>query len=609
MALGVVYGDIGTSPLYALRECFSGSHGITPSGQNVLGVLSLIAWALVLVVSIKYLLLILRADNQGEGGILALLALAAPEPAASRGSSLLVLLGLFGAALLYGDGMITPAISVLSAVEGLQIATPVLEPYVIPLTIAVLIGLFALQRRGTGAVGAVFGPITLVWFCCLGVLGVASAVRTPAVASALNPAHAVRFFADNGAHAFVVLGAVFLVVTGGEALYADLGHFGRRPIRWAWFTVVLPALLLNYFGQGALLLREPAHAVNPFYHLAPPWALYPLVALATAATVIASQAIISGAFSLTWQAVQLGFLPRLNVQHTSGEEIGQVYIPRVNQGLLIATVALVLGFETSSNLAGAYGVAVAGTMVITTLLAFAVMRRVWGWSLLLAGGLTLLFLVIDGAFTTSNLLKIAEGGWFPLVVGAGVLTLMTTWRTGRRLVVERMQDRPMAVRELQELLEKDRVVRVPGIAVYLTAHPDQVPTALRRLLRLFEAVHEQVLFVTVVTERVPRVEPERRLDMQPLGQGFFRVIVRYGFFEQPNLPRALGRCREQGLMVDPNLVIYVLGPETVIPSPRPGMAPWRETLFAFMARNAVRPTEFYRIPAAHVLEVGAHIEL
>jgi KUP system potassium uptake protein len=608
-ALGVVYGDIGTSPLYALRECFSGPHGVAPSAPNVLGVLSLITWALILVVSIKYLLLIVRADNQGEGGILALLALAAPEPVAPRGSSRLVLLGLFGAALLYGDGMITPAISVLSAVEGLKIATPVFEPYVIPLTIAVLIGLFALQRRGTGAVGAVFGPITLGWFGCLGALGVASIVRTPAITTALNPAHAIRFFADNGAAAFVVLGAVFLVVTGAEALYADLGHFGRRPIRWAWFTVALPALLLNYFGQGALLLREPEHAVNPFYHLAPPWALYPLVALATAATVIASQALISGAFSLTWQAVQLGFLPRIHVQHTSEDEIGQVYIPRVNQALLIATVALVLGFGTSSHLAGAYGVAVTATMVITTLLAFAVMRRVWGWSLAVAGALTLVFLVVDGAFLASNLLKIAHGGWFPLVVGAGILTLMTTWHTGRRLVAERIQERAMSLEDLRARIETDRVVRVPGSAVYLARRSDQVPPALPRLLRLFNAVHEQVLFFTVVAERVPRVERDQRLDVQPLGQGFYRATARYGFFEQPNVPRALGRCREQGLVVDPNVAIYVVSPETVIPSPRRGMAPWRERLFAFMARNADRATEFYRIPASRVLEIGAQIEL
>jgi KUP system potassium uptake protein len=604
--------------LYAIQEAFSPRYGLGPDPtgvidpQGVFGVLSLVVWALILVVSVKYVVFIMRADNRGQGGTLALLALilqrAHRREEAGRRMALIAL-GIFGAALLYGDGIITPAISVLSAVEGLKIATPVFEGWVIPLTIAVLTGLFALQRRGTGAVGALFGPITLVWFGCLGVLGAASIVRTPAVTAAVNPAYAVRFFADNGTHAFVVLGAVFLVVTGGEALYADLGHFGRRAIQWAWFTVVLPALLLNYFGQGALLLREPGHAANPFYHLAPAWALYPLVALATAATVIASQAIITGAFSLTWQAIQLGYLPRVRVQHTSEDEIGHVYIPRVNQALLIATVALVLGFGTSSALAGAYGVAVTATMVITTLLAFAVMRRVWGWSLVLAGALTLVFLVADGAFLAANLLKLADGGWFPLVVGAAVMTVMTTWRTGRLLLAERIEERAMSLRELQERIGMDRVVRAPGTAVFLTRYADRVPAALRRLLRLANVVPEQALFLTVASERVPRVAPERRLDMQPLGQGLYQVTARYGFVEQPNLPRALSHCREQGLVVDPNVVMYVLGPETVVSSPRRGMARWRERLFALMARNAAHAAEFYRIPAARVLEIGARIEL
>jgi KUP system potassium uptake protein len=608
-ALGVVYGDIGTSPLYALRECFSGPHAVEPTAANVLGVLSLTTWSLILVVSVKYLVLILRADNRGEGGILALMALAVPPAPERRGSYTLLLLGLFGAALLYGDGMITPAISVLSAIEGLTVATAVFEPYVIPLTVAVLVGIFALQRRGTGALGALFGPITVAWFCCLAVLGVASLTGAPEVLTAVNPVHAVRFFFENGGRGFLVLGSVFLVVTGGEALYADMGHFGRRPIRLAWFTVVLPALLLNYFGQGALLLREPALAANPFYHLAPWWAVYPLVALATAATVIASQAVISGAFSLTWQAVQLGVLPRVRVIHTSEDEIGQIYIPLVNQGLLVATVALVLGFRTSSNLAAAYGVAVTGTMVITTILAFTVMRRLWGWSLPLAAALTGFFLAIDGAFLAANLVKVADGGWVPLLVGAGGVLLMTTWRTGRRMLVERLREESMSLEELKQRVEAGRPSRVPGTVIYMTGHPDLIPAALRRLLRVFNALHEHVVFVTVLAERVPRVEAGNRLEVKPLGLGFFRVTARYGFLEQPNVPRAVSQCREQGLVIDPSVAIYVLSPETLIASPRPGMALWREKLFAFMAMNSARATEFYRIPPAQVLEVGGQIEL
>jgi KUP system potassium uptake protein len=608
-ALGVVYGDIGTSPLYALRECFRGPHAVEPTAANVLGVLSLTMWSLILVVSVKYLVLILRADNRGEGGILALMALAVPPATEGRGSYSLLLLGLFGAALLYGDGMITPAISVLSAIEGLTVATPALGPYVIPLTVAVLVGIFALQRRGTGAIGALFGPITVAWFCCLAVLGLAALTRAPEVLAAVNPGHAGRFFSENGGRGFLVLGSVFLVVTGGEALYADMGHFGRRPIRLAWFTVVLPALLLNYFGQGALLLRDPALAANPFYHLAPSWALYPLVALATAATVIASQAVISGAFSLTWQAVQLGLLPRVRVIHTSEDEIGQIYIPLVNQGLLVATVALVLGFRTSSNLAAAYGVAVTGTMVITTILAFTVMRRLWGWSLPLAAALTGFFLAIDAAFLAANLVKVADGGWFPLLVGAGGVLLMTTWRTGRRMLVERLREQSMSLGELKQRVEAARPARVPGTVIYMTGHPELIPAALRRLLRVFNALHEHVVFLTVLAERVPRVEAGNRLKVQPLGLGFFRVTARYGFLEQPNVPRAVSQCRGQGLVIDPSVAIYVLSPETLIASPRPGMALWREKLFAFMAMNAARATGFYRIPTAQVLEVGGQIEL
>jgi KUP system potassium uptake protein len=607
-ALGIVYGDIGTSPLYALRECFSGVHAVPTTAANVLGILSLVTWSLILVISVKYLALILRADNDGEGGILALMALATRIE--GRAPHALLLLGLFGAALLYGDGMITPAISVLSAMEGISIATPALGHFVVPLTIAVLIGLFALQHRGTGSIGALFGPVTIAWFAVLAVLGAASLFRSPEVLASVDPRHAVRFFAHNGAHGFLTLGSVFLVVTGGEALYADMGHFGRRPIRIAWFALVLPALLLNYFGQGALLLREPAAAVNPFYHLAPSWALYPLVALATAATVIASQAIITGAFSLTWQAVQLGLLPRVRVVHTSEKEIGRIYIPLVNNVLLVSTVALVLGFETSTRLAAAYGVAVTGTMVITTILAFMVMRRLWNWSLLQAIAVAGVFLLMDLAFLASNLVKVADGGWFPLLIGTGVVVLMTTWRTGRRLLVDRLREQAMITfEELTARLESRRPVRVPGTGIYMTGHPEWVPAAVTRLLQGLNALHERMVFFTVLAERVPRIDPEKRLSIEPLGQGCFRVIARYGFLEQPHIPRAVTQCRQEGVSIDPGTAVYVLSPETIIASSRPGMALWRDKLFAFMARNAARPSGFFRLPTGRVLEVAGQVEL
>jgi len=606
-ALGIVYGDIGTSPLYSLRECFFGPHAVLPTADNVLGILSLITWSLILVVSVKYLLLILRADNDGEGGILALMALA--TGVGGRAPHALLILGLFGAALLYGDGMITPAISVLSAVEGLAIATKGLQHVVVPLTIAVLVGLFSLQRRGTGAIGALFGPVTLTWFAVIAVLGAPAIAGAPRVLAAVDPRHAARFFADNGAHGFLVLGAVVLVVTGGEALYADMGHFGRRPIRIAWFALVLPALLLNYFGQGALLLRDPTRAENPFYHLAPSWALYPLVVLATAATVIASQAIISGAFSLTWQAVQLGLLPRLRVVHTSEEEIGRIYIPLVNTVLLIATVALVLGFRTSASLAAAYGVAVTGTMAITTVLAFVVMRRVWQWSLARALLVSAFFLVIDGAFLSSNLVKVADGAWLPLLIGAAGLVIMSTWRRGRMLLADRLHEQAMMMfEELGRRLDEG-VARAPGTGVYMTGHPEWVPAAVSRLLRALNTVHQHVVFFTIDAQRVPRVTPAERLRIEPLGHGCFRVVARYGFIEQPNIRRALAVCRQAGVSVDPSTAVYVLSPETVIPSARPGMWIWREKLFAFMARNAARPSGFYRLPAGRVLEVAGQVEI
>ena len=607
-ALGIVYGDIGTSPLYSLRECFSGTHAVRPTPDNVLGILSLVIWSLILVVSVKYLVFILRADNDGEGGILALMALA--TRVGGRAPHALLLLGVLGAALLYGDGMITPAISVLSAIEGLSVATKALDHVVVPLTIAVLVGLFALQRRGTEAIGALFGPVTVAWFAAIALLGVPAIARSPEILAAVDPRHAVRFFADNGRHGFLVMGAVFLVVTGGEALYADMGHFGRRPIRIAWFAFVLPALLLNYLGQGALLLHDPARADNPFYHLAPSWALYPLVALATAATVIASQAIISGAFSITWQAVQLGLLPRVRVVHTSEEEIGRIYIPVINHVLLVSTVALVLGFGTSTRLAAAYGVAVTGTMVITTVLAYVVMRRLWQWSLARALVVSGLFLVIDCTFLASNLVKVADGGWLPLLIGAAGGVLMTTWRRGRMLLADRLREQAMMeFAELARRLDSGTIARAPGTGVYMTGHPEWVPAAVSRLLHGLNTLHEHVVFFTVETERVPRVPVSERLRIEPLGRGCFRVVARYGFVEQPNIARALAQCRQAGVTVDPSTAIYVLSPETVIPSARPGMLLWREKLFAFMARNAARPSGFFRLPSGRVLEVAGQIEI
>ena len=605
-AVGVVYGDIGTSPLYAFRECFHGAHGMAPTPAAVLGVLSLVFWSLVLTISVKYLVLVLRFDNHGEGGILALMALVRPQSGRGR-AGVLVLLGLFGAALLYGDGVITPAISVLSAVEGLEIATPVMRPFVIPLTIAILAVLFWVQERGTARMGTLFGPVTLVWFATLAVLGTVSIVRTPGALAALSPHHAVRFFMEHGWAAFRTLGSVFLVVTGGEALYADMGHFGRRPIRLAWSWVVLPALVLNYFGQGALLLRAPELAQNPFYHLAPRALLYPLVALAAIATVIASQAVITGAFSLTWQAIRLGYLPRFQIIHTSEEEKGQVFLPRINHALFVATVALVLGFRTSSNLAAAYGVAVTTTMVITTILMFRAMRDLWGWRWLAAASVASAFLVIDLGFFGANILKIAEGGWFPLVVGAGVLTLMTTWRTGRQLLGDRLRERALRFGPVEQRLAPGR--RMPGTIVFLTGDRSSAPPALRAIVHHLQSLPERVILLRVETTPTPAVPEDDRLSVTMDEDGTYRVVGRYGFREFPNVPKLLDGCRGHGLFIDKDEVTYVLGRETLLATLRPGMWLWREKLFAFMSRNAGDATGFFRIPPNQVLEVGSQIEL
>ena len=612
-ALGVVYGDIGTSPLYALRECFHGPHAVAVTRANVFGVLSLVFWAMVIVVSVKYLVFILRADNDGEGGILSLAALVVPARAAhGRRARWLLLLGLFGAALLYGDGVITPAISVLSAVEGLEVATPFFEPYVVPATIVILVALFVFQKHGTARMGIVFGPVIVVWFLTLAALGLYRLVDVPGVLAAVNPVWAMRFFAANGWHAFVVLGSVFLVATGAEALYADMGHFGRLPIRIGWFSIVLPSLLLNYFGQGALLISEPAAAVNPFYRMGPAWMTYPQVAIATAATVIASQAVISGAYSLTRQAVQLGYTPRLDIEHTSARERGQIYVPAVNWALMLACIGLVLAFRTSSNLAAAYGIAVTSTMVITTLLFYFVVHRRWRWPAWAAALLCGAFLVVDGAFLGANALKIAQGGWFPLALAAVVFTFMATWKTGRRILAERLARGTIPLSSfLQSVMRgESRFVPVHGTAVYMHSSPRGTPPALLHNLKHNLALHETVLLLTVETQDIPRVDAGDRLAIETLEHGFYRVLLRYGFMEDPDVPAALARLRLPGVDdFDPRRVSYFLSRETLLATEQPGMWLWREKLFAWMTRNARPASSYFNLPPNRVVELGMQVEL
>jgi KUP system potassium uptake protein len=612
LALGIVYGDIGTSPLYALRECFYGSHPVPPTQANVFGVLSLIFWSLVIVVTVKYHVYVLRFDNRGEGGILALMGLVAMDKTRSAAlRSVLIVIGVFGAALLYGDGMITPAISVLSAVEGLEVATPFFKPYVIPITIVILVLLFFFQRRGTAGVGAVFGPIMIFWFGTLAVTGIRGILWAPSVLFAVNPLYAIRFFVANGMHGFLVLGAVFLVATGGEALYADLGHFGERAIQIDWFSLVGASLILQYFGQGALLIRQPAAAHNPFYLLAPKWALYPLVVLATMATIIASQAIISGVFSLTRQAIQLGYLPRMQIVHTSSAEIGQVYMPSVNWTVMLATIALVLGFRSSSNLAGAYGVAVSTTMIITTILAYIVSRDLLGWSTTVAVTVTGGFLVADLAFLGANLFKIAEGGWFPLLVAAAVFVLMTTWRRGRQILNTRLREGALSPELFVTSLRARQPVRVPGTAVFMHRTSEVIPPALLHSLKHYKALHKQVILLTILVEEVAHLRDEERVKIDDLGEGIYCVTGRYGYMEEPDVPSLLERVgAERHLTVPPMDTTYFLGRETLIVTPRPsGMATWREKIFASMMRNAESAARFFRLPPNRVVELGAQIEL
>ncbi|MCI0430363.1 MAG: potassium transporter Kup [Rhodospirillales bacterium] len=608
-AIGVVYGDIGTSPLYTIRLCFSGERlAITPA--NVLGILSLIFWSVMVVVTIKYATIIMRADNQGQGGILALMALALQRVSAKRQRAVVLALCIVGTALFYGDGMITPAISVLSAVEGLKIATPLFEPYVLPITAAIVIGLFAVQRRGTGSMGALFGPIVCVWFVVLTILGVVQIVREPSVLLALSPHYAIAFWIASPTIAFIVMGAVFLAVTGSETLYADMGHFGRPPIRLSWLFLVLPALVINYFGQGGLLLRDPSAIENPFFRLVPEWGLYPLVVIATMATIIASQAVISGAFSMTRQAVQLGLLPRLEIRHTSESEIGQIYIPQVNWLLLVCILALIFGFKSSDKLANAYGIAVSGTMLIDTVMAFLVARSHWLWSLpkaaIVFGG----FLIVDVMFVSTNMLKFVGGGWFPLLIGAVVFWVLMTWHQGRKILVTQLRDIAVPLDGFLARVNDKHPVRVPGTAVFLTADANNVPFCLLHNLKHNKVLHQRVILLSVTTESVPVVPDRDRTSIDDLGKGFYRMIARYGFAESPNVPRVLAAAAERmGFAFNMMDISFFLGREKLVASKRPHMSGLREWLFIWLQRNAVSATDFFRIPSNRVVELGAQVEV
>lgn len=609
-ALGIVFGDIGTSPLYAFRECFLGGHGVSATAENVLGILSLVLWSLILTVSVKYLIFVLRADNRGEGGILALMTLVAGETTGtSRTRLALVTLGLFGAAMLYGDGMITPAISVLSAVEGLNVATTFFAPYVVPISLTVLAVLFLCQRWGTSRVGAVFGPVMLLWFAVLAVLGVVGIVRRPDVLVAISPWYAIQFFLHQGWHGYLVLGSVFLAVTGAEALYADMGHFGRHPIRLAWFSIAFPALILNYFGQGAQLLASPDTVENLFFRLVPAWLLYPVVGLATVATVIASQAVVSGAFSLTRQAVQLRFLPRMTIVHTSESTIGQVYVPAANWVLLIGTVALVIGFKESGRLAGAYGIAVSTTMLITTVLICIAARQLWAlrlWVVLLIG---VPLLLIDLAFFGSNLIKVPAGGWVSLLVAGAIYTLMTVWRQGRDLREKDAVAIELPADNFARDIIEHKPLRVPGTAIFLASNSAHIPRALLHNFKHNQVFHEHTILLTVRTEEIPRVPEEQRFEFASLGEGFYRVFVRYGFSEDPNIAAVVHRIKIDGVPIDPLATTFFMGKETLLTSGRSKMWRWRKELFALMSRNALDPTRYFRIPPNRVIELGQQVEL
>ncbi len=610
-ALGIVFGDIGTSPLYAVREAFHGPHSMPPTPQNILGVLSLIVWALILVISLKYLLFVLRADNKGEGGVLALTALAAPPRFCSkyRWSRFLLYLGLLGASFLFGDGVVTPAISVLSAVEGLKVATPFFDPFVIPLTISILAGLFFSQSLGTAKIGSVFGPIILFWFLTIGALGLNAIIQDPTVIKAVNPYYAYDYFVGNGWSGFIVLGAVLLVVTGGEALYADMGHFGAGPIKRAWFWVALPCLLLNYFGQSALLLGHPAAVSNPFFLLAPSWALYPLVILAAMAAVIASQALISGLFSLTRQAVQLGYFPRFKIIHTSSEEIGQIYIPHINWMLFIATCFAVFEFGSSSALAAAYGIAVSLTMLVTTILVCSVALQRWRWSWPATLLVLLVLLTIDLSFLGANATKIADGGWFPLVISGIVFTLMTTWRRGRQILRVRLREKTIPLSNFLEQIQQNPPVKISGSAIFMTGDPEGTPLALMHNVKHNKCLHGKNALLTVVAEQDAHISKSERVHIRTIRTDFYRIVARYGFMQRPDIYDILSACAAKGLHIDIADTTFYLGRETLIASSNPGMAIWREHVFAFMTRNSERATAYFNIPVDQVVEVGIQIEI
>lgn len=610
--LGVVYGDIGTSAIYAFRQAFTGATPVAVSTLNVLGVLSLIFWTLIIVISLKYMTFVLRANNRGEGGMFALIALLRPWRGLHRRSRhLLILFGLLGAALLYGGVIITPAISILSAVEGLELAAPGIEPWVVPITIAILVALFAFQHKGTARVGSVFGPVMALWFATIAALGIASIMVTPEVLVAVSPTYAIDFLRHDGLQGFLVLYAVFLVTTGGEALYADLGHFGAKPIRWIWYGFVLPALLLNYFGQGALLLRNPhVHTLQPFYELAPGWMLYPLVLLATLATIIASQAAITGAFSLTSQAVRLGMMPPLRITQTSKDVRGQIYVAGVNWFLMTATIAVVLMFRSSSGLAAAYGAAVNGAMVATTVLAFNVAREIGGWKRPAAFAFLVCFLAIDLIFFASNAMKIPDGGWFPILIGAVLFLIMSTWRRGTEILEKLSVERSEKLADFIEEIDKKKVVRVPGTAVFLTGRVEDSPSILRHHVERNSALQKQVILLTVITEEVAKIDQDDRVEIEHCGQGFVRMILHYGYMQHANVPSELARGDAHGLEVDLKAATYYVGRTMPIPNKRQGgMAIWRDSLFAFMARNAMDPTAYFHVPADQTVVLGQRVRM
>ena len=610
-ALGVVFGDIGTSPLYTIKEVFSvGTHPVPLTEANMYGILSLIVWALIMVVSVKYVAFVMRADNRGEGGIMALLALASHNAGNNiKKQHTIMLLGILGACMFYADGMITPAISVLSAVEGLELAAPILHPLILPITLAVLFLLFWAQSKGTALVGAFFGPIMLLWFGTLGVLGIQSIMQNPSILHALNPIYAIYFFTVSPWIAFVALGAVVLAVTGAEALYADMGHFGRFPIRLAWFGFVLPALILNYFGQGALILQHPESVKNPFYLLAPEWMLFPLIILATLAAVIASQAVITGAFSVSRQALQLGYLPRMHVEHTSESQEGQIYMPRVSWGLMAAVMGLVLTFKSSGNLAAAYGIAVTGDMVITTLLAGIVFHNLWGWSKLRTGLLVAMFLTVDIAFFSANVLKIPDGGWVPLAIGIVIFTLMLTWKTGRTIVYAKLKNEAMALDPFIEAIGAHPPTRVSGTALFMTPNPDGVPHAMLHNLKHNKVLHEKMVILTVKFLDYPHTSEEERVKLEVLPHEFYRVTVQYGFKDEPDLPRDLQLCTEQGLVLDEMDTSYFIGKEILIASGKSGMSFWRKKIFIGLFRSAETITNQFKLPPNRVIELGSQLKI